>query len=303
MIQSGAAAGFLLLTAPVFSQSPPVSPDDQYVLPPDSEVQAGVPEGLVIELKLPASKVFPGFDHEAWLYLPASYDGRQRLALMVFQDGVSGYLPRDGSFRVAVVLNNLISRGDIPAMAAVFINPGLSRKYGPDGAPLNTAYNRSFEYDTPDGAYAQFLVDEVLPEVRKHASITDDPEGRGIAGYSSGGICAFNAAWHRPDQFRKVFTNNGSFVDIRGGHIIPERVRASAKKPLRVFQQDGANDRLDGPVFSKLDWPAGNQALASALQAKGYDHKFVFGEGTHSPKHAGSVFPDAMRWLWRDYRP
>jgi enterochelin esterase family protein len=43
----------------------------------------------------------------------------------------------------------------------------------------------------------------------------------------------------RPDQFSKVLSIVGSFTNIRGGHIYPEKVRASEKKPIRVFFQDG----------------------------------------------------------------
>ncbi len=54
--------------------------------------------------------------------------------------------------------------------------------------------------------------------------ITDDPEGRGICGSSSGGICAFNAAWQRPDQFRKVYSTIGSFT------LAVEKAREKLKK-------------------------------------------------------------------------
>ena len=49
-------------------------------------------------------------------------------------------------------------------------------------------------------------------------------------------------AWERPDDFRKVLSNVGSFVNLRGGHVYPERVLASDKKPIRVFLCDGRND-------------------------------------------------------------
>lgn len=41
--------------------------------------------------------------------------------------------------------------------------------------------------------------------------------------------------------------------------------------------------------------------MSAALDAKDYDHKFVFDEDTHCGKHGAQIFPDAMRWLWRDY--
>ncbi len=64
-----------------------------------------------------------------------------------------------------------------------------------------------------------------------------------------------------------------------------------------MIRLDGAND-LVNPAGS---WPEANQALAAALKAKGYDHQFVFGEGTHSSKHGASILPHVLRWLWFDY--
>jgi enterochelin esterase family protein len=146
--------------------------------------------------------------------------------------------------------------------------------------------------------YARFLIEEIIPQVAKKYNLTNDPDGRCIAGSSSGGICAFTVCWERPDYFRKCFTTVGSFTNIRGGNKYPELVRNSPKKPIRIFQQDGANDIVN--EFGS--WPEANKAMAAAFEEKGYDHKFVFGEGPHSSVHGTQIFPDAMRWIWRDYR-
>ena len=280
----------------------PKSPDDQYVLGPDSQVQAGVPKGTVKEFEWNDSKIFPGTVRKCWLYIPAQYTPDKPAALMVFQDG-GGYVKADGSWRVPLVFDNLIHKKQMPVTVGVFINPGdKPLKPGepprkrPDGRPAS-ASNRSFEYDTVNDAYAKFLLDEILPEVRKQVKITDNPEGRAIAGSSSGGICAFNVAWQRPNEFRKVFTTIGSFTNIRGGNVFPDLVRKAEKKPIRIFQQDGANDIVN----QAGSWPEANKAMAAAWKEKGYDHQFVFGEGTHNPKHGASLLPDALRWLWRDF--
>jgi enterochelin esterase family protein len=75
------------------------------------------------------------------------------------------------------------------------------------------------------------------------------------------------------------------------------RKSKSAPKPLRVFLQDGANDldNLHG------NWPLANQDMAAALKFAGYDHTFVFGTEGHNGKHGGAIFPDTLRWLWRDW--
>jgi enterochelin esterase-like enzyme len=271
-----------------------VVPDDQYHLGPDSEIQMGVAQGAVQELTLPPSKVYPGYTHRAWLYIPPQYSGQAPMALMVFQDGGT-FVSRDGPWRVPTVLDNLIQRNELPIMAAVFVDPGRSEH--DDGL---ASEQRSLEYDTLSGQYAHFLLTEVFPAIGKSVRISDDPQGRGIAGLSSGGICAFTAAWQRPDAFSKVFSAIGSFVDIRGGGAYPELIRQTDVKPLRVFLQDGARDGLSGK-FAGLDWPGGNRAIARALAFKGYDYQLVMGQGTHNPKHGASIFPAAMRWLWRDY--
>jgi enterochelin esterase family protein len=148
-------------------------------------------------------------------------------------------------------------------------------------------------------AYSEFLLTEILPEVRKQYNITDDPAGHAICGISSGGICAFTVAWERPDQFRKVVSHVGSFTNIRGGNKYPEIILGSDPRPIRVFVQDGAQDnRGRKPGWN---WVVGNLRLVAALEEKNYDYKYVFGEGAHNGNHGGVIFPDTLRWLWRDY--
>jgi enterochelin esterase family protein len=142
-------------------------------------------------------------------------------------------------------------------------------------------------------------VTEILPEVRKRYNITDDPEGHAICGISSGGICAWTVAWESPDQFRKVVSHVGSFTNIRGGNKYPDIIRSVDPKPIRVFLQDGASDnrsRRQG-----WNWVIGNFNMAAALEEKDYDYKYVFGEGAHNGNHGGTILPDTLRWLWRDY--
>jgi enterochelin esterase-like enzyme len=278
------------------------APDEQYVLGPDSQPQPGVPQGRTMEFTLEDSSTYPGFKRTWWLYIPPNYDGTTPLPVMVFQDG-GNYVTRDGAWRVPVVLENLMAKKQLPMMAAIFVNPG-DVPLAPGEPPRKRAdgrrapaRNRSVEYDTVSDTYARFLLEEIFPLARQHIVITDNPEGRGICGSSSGGICAFTVAWHRPDQFRKVYSTIGSFTNIRGGNVYPELVRTRERQPIRVFQQGGAND-LDNQHGS---WPEGNKALAAALREKEYDHVFVFGEGAHNARHGASILPYALRWLWFDF--
>jgi len=262
-----------------------------YKLGPDSEEQAGVPKGTVQEFPWKESKVYPGTERQCWIYLPPGHDAAKEYPLIVFQDGGGAVSPK-GQFRATVVLDNLIHKGEIPAMVALFINPGTVPGATPGAKSRST---RSYEYDTPDGTYAKFLIDEMLPEVAKRAKISPAPEERAVVGISSGGICAFTVAWFRPDAFRKVITGIGSFTNIRGGVWYPAAIRKTERKPIRVFLQEGEKD-LDNVHGN---WPLSNHDVVAALAFAGYDHKAVFGTEGHGGKHLGAILPDALRWLWR----
>ena len=203
------------------------------------------------------------------------------------------YVNDKGQFRVPVIFDNLIHQKKIPLMVGIFINPGNVPASDPKEKPRS---NRSFEYDTLSDQYAKFLEKEILPEVGKNLKLRQDAEGRGICGISSGGICAFTAAWERPDLFSKVLSHVGSFTNIRGGDVYPGLIRKSEKRPIRVFLQDGSND-LDNLHGS---WPLANQSMAAALKSMGYDYQFVFGTGRHSGKHGGAIMPESLVWLWRE---
>lgn len=266
---------------------------ESYPLHPDSQVQTGIPQGVVTAHSLDDSQTFPGTQRDYFIYVPAQYDGSQPAALMVFQDG-QNYIGREGAWRVPVVFDNLIHRGEMPVTIALFVNPGVTASHDPDA---QDRFNRSFEYDSVSSRYATFIVDEMIPLVKAKYTISDDPNLRAIAGSSSGAIAAFGVAWHRPDQFRRVFSTIGTYVDLRGGDEYPTLVRKSEPKPLRIFLQDGSND-LD--IYGG-DWWMANQTMLSALQWAGYSVKHVFGEGGHNGKHGAAVLPDAMRWLWADW--
>lgn len=285
--------------------------DDYYKLGPDSMAQDGVPKGkLVGPLTLP-SEVFPGTSHTYWVYVPAQYDAAKPASLIVFNDG-HAFMDPEGSVRATNVIDNLTYRREIPVMIAAFINPGHTPEQ-PDST--NTEWgdrtnNRPLEYNALDEKYPRVIVEELLPALDKDYNISHDPEHHAIAGISSGGIAAFTVAWERPDDFRKVITIVGSFTDLRGpgsGSSYADKVLESEKKPIRIFMQDGRNDlrgmgRNGGEYNEHRDWFFQSVQLANAFSKKGYDLNYTWGIGQHNgSKQGGAIFPDMMRWLWRDH--
>ena len=280
------------------------NPNSQYRLGPDSLPQEGVPKGEIRGPFVIPSHAYPGTQHTYWVYVPAQYDPAVPAALMVFQDG-QAFKDENGDIRAQNVMDNLIYRREIPVMIGVFINPGRTPEQ-PEPNPKewgDRTTNRPTEYNSLDDRYARVITEELLPALYKEYNISKDPEMHGIGGSSSGAIAAFTVAWERPNDFRKVLSNVGSFVNLRGGHVYPERVMASKKKPIRVFLCDGRNDNRgvrNGVYDEKMDWFYQNVRLMKALVAKGYDVSYTWGMNLHGQKFGGAVMPEMMRWLWRD---
>ena len=305
VIAAAASLNAVTPQQPAPAAAPPVNTDMHYQIGPDSLPREGVPKGEVRGPFTLPSEAYPGTQHTYWVYVPAQYDASVPASLMIFNDG-QAFKNMEGDVRAPNVLDNLIYRREIPVMVGVFINPGR-RPDQPEPTPQNWGdrdTNRPTEYNTLDDKYARVIVDELMPALNKDYNIAKDPERRGIGGASSGAIAAFTVAWERPNEFRKVLSIVGSFVNLRGGHAYADIVRRSEKKPLRVYLQDGRNDNRvgrGGTYDETRDWFAQNVKLMRALTEKGYDLNYTWGIGRHGQKQGGAIFPDMMRWLWRDH--
>ena len=281
-----------VLAAAVLAASPLWAQTD-YPLTADSQRHADVPAGVVTKHAW-TSQIYPGAERDYWVYVPAQYRPEEPAAVMVFQDG-ERFVNEEGRWRVPVVFDNLIHRGEMPVTIGIFVDPGvLPARSGEEQA----RFNRSYEYDALGPRYARFLIEEVLPEVAKAYNLSPDPNLRAIGGSSSGAAAAFTVAWNRPDAFRRVLSFIGSYTGLRGGDGYATLVRKTEPRPLRVFLQDGSRDLN---IYSG-NWWIGNQALASALEYAGYDVRFVQGDRGHDANHGSAILPAALRWLWRDWQ-
>lgn len=284
---------------------------------PDSYEQPGVPKGTLSPRILHTSKIFEGMKSEYWVYVPAQYDANVPTPVMVWNDG-GQHVDRNGGSRTQNVIDNLIAQKKIPVMIQVLINPGdigeaqgtktydyvagFSKK---TGRTMRDAM-RSTEYDTVTDRYPRFLVQEILAEVGQKYNLRKDGYSRAIAGESSGGIAAFNAAWQQPDQFSRVLSRIGTYTSIQwipgeldGGNIFPFAIRKTPRKNIRIWMSDGSED-LENEHGS---WPLQNIQMANSLKMAGYDYHFSFQGGSHSGAHGNAEAPQALTWLWRDYDP
>lgn len=211
-------------------------------------------------------------ERKGWIYVPRQYSG-EPAPVMIFQDG-SGYR----NAHLPEILDSLIEKKKIPVLVAVMLDP----------------VRRSEEYDTVSDRYGRFLRDEVLPLIRKDYPLLDDPMSRGVAGISSGGICAFSAAWFLPETFGRVLSQSGSFVSIEKGNTYPDLVRAAPKKNIRGYMSVSSND-LDNRFGN---WEDANHLLWGALRQQGYEFFYHEDEGFHNWFTWELQLPEALVRTW-----
>jgi len=280
----------LLLSTILFGQQP----QENYPEDSASMLQPGVPRGEILKFSFNQSKIFPGTSRDCWVYVPAQYDPAKPACVYVNQDGIQWKAPN--------VFDNLIDKKEMPITIGVFITPG--KVLADSGSGALDRYNRSFEYDGLGDAYCRFILTEILPEVEKEKTsdgreihLSKSGNDRAIGGSSSGAICAFTAAWEHPEEFSRVFSAIGTYVGLRGGDRYYTLIRKYEPKPIRIFLQDGSNDLN---IYAG-DWWKANETMERSLVFAGYEVNHVWGEGAHNGNHGNAIFPQAMRWLWKDW--
>jgi enterochelin esterase family protein len=282
----------------------------------DSIAQPGVAKGKLVGPLEFKSNIITGTVRRYWIYVPAGYNPKEPPNLLVFQDGQRAIAP---TLNIPVVLDNLIAKGDIPKTLGIFITPGnTGTEHYPDNLGIGNPNHRAPEYDALSDDYTRMLIDEILPEVAKKYAFTSDPKKRAIGGTSSGAICAWTVAWHRPDAFGNVISYIGSFTSIGyhpattstpmipGGDTYPGLIRHDPIRPIKVFFQDGTAD-LNNQFGN---WHLANEQMVSAIQwananadekkiaGPRYDMRFEWGDGAHSDVHGAWLLPGVLRWMF-----
>jgi hypothetical protein len=265
---------------------------------PEGKPDPAIPHGGFLHGSITDSKIYPGTENGFEVYVPAQYNPAKPACLLVKLDGMGAF---EGN-----VLDSLIAKKEVPIIIGVGIDSGVIWK-DPPGTPKRRAkrFNRSYEYDSMNDHFPDYVLNELLPAVQKLKTqdgrgIRLSPDGKDHAatGASTGGIGSFTLAWRRPDQFTRVYDVIGTFVSMRGGHEYPALIRKTEPKPIRIFLEDGSTDAWN-PLFGS--WFDANLNLESALNFSGYDVAHAWGNHGHDGRPGAAIFPEVMRWLWRDY--
>jgi enterochelin esterase family protein len=168
--------------------------------------------------------------------------------------------------KAPVILDNLFAEGRIPPMLAVLLDQPYERRETDLGCSKST--NR-------------FLVEELLPWLRREYRIRTAPGRTIAAGASLGGLAAAYAALSHPEAIGRVLSQSGSFwwgqTDAEPEWLTAQftsRPRVEAKLYLDV----GLMETKDGALSQLLT----NRRLRDVLRKKGYDVAYVEFNGPHA---------------------
>ncbi|HKP46807.1 MAG TPA: alpha/beta hydrolase-fold protein [Pyrinomonadaceae bacterium] len=211
-----------------------------------------------------------GNERPIWIYTPHNYSAKNKpYGLLVLSDG-GLYV---NSARVATTLDNLIAAGLIPPLVAVMLdNPNR-------GAELSC-----------NPAYANFLVQEIIPWARANFHVTDSPQHTIIGGASLGGLAAACVGFQHPEVFGNVLSQSGSFWwkpnQEKDWEWLTRQFAASARLPLRFSFEAGLLENTGGaPPGQPVPPPllVANRNLRDTLQRNGYSIHYSEFNGNHTP--------------------
>lgn len=213
-----------------------------------------------------------GEQRKIWVYTPPGFAATRKPAydLLIAFDGDM----QTEDIQLPAVLDHLQNTKAAASLIAVMIDNSANR-IG------ELANNKRF---------ADLVASEIVPWIRQHWNVTQDPQRTIVTGASAGGLAAANVAFHRPDLFGNVIAQSGAFWRGNEGSTsewewLTRQVAQSAKKPVRFYLEVGAMEMKPvlgtGPVFIEA-----NRRFRDALNAKGYDVTYVeVPRANHSPEH------------------
>ncbi|GAB3276105.1 hypothetical protein GCM10027347_49720 [Larkinella harenae] len=164
------------------------------------------------------------------------------------------------------------------------------------------------------GAYTDFVIHELLPYLQKQYRVSTEPEHAVFAGFSLGGLSAFDLVWNHPELFRKAGVFSGSFWWRQRGlndgyadsdRIMHAQVRATpvpnaSKFWFQTGTQDETDDRDNDGIIDSI---ADTLDLIAEMERKGLrwgqDVTYVEVEGgRHDPETWGQVMPRFLIWAF-----
>ncbi|MFN5021613.1 MAG: alpha/beta hydrolase [bacterium] len=224
------------------------------------------------------------------------------VALLLINDGQD--LPAMG---FADVLGRLVHSYCRLICVGIHAGPERKQEYGVAGFP------DFMQRGSSAGAYASFVLDELLPLLHQKTN-TVRFDKKYLAGFSLGGLMAFDMAIDHPHQFNAVGVFSGSFwwrskaldngyVEERDRIMHAKLRKANHHENRKFFLQVGAldekEDRNKNGIIDSIDDTLGIiHELENIGYRKGQDiHYLEMADGHHDTETWGRAMPVFLRWL------
>ena len=236
------------------------------------------------------------------IYVPSQLPSAAELDILFMNDG-QDLLKMD----IMGMINGLQKNGY--ALAVVAVHAGTERKieYGVSGKP--DFMKRGSKAD----AYARCMMEELIPFANKRFDAFAIRH-RSIAGFSLGGLMAFDLAMDYPDAFQSAGVFSGSFwwrsKDLKDGYveerdrIIHAKIRSEkANMHQRFYMQTGTLDeKADRNKNGIIDSIDDTLDIIKELTQIGFkrEEQITYVEildGTHDAETWSKAMPDFLHWL------
>lgn len=177
------------------------------------------------------------------------------------------------------------------------------REYGTSGRP-----DYAGRGDLAD-AYRRFVMGELLPYLKRKYRVRKPRGARAIAGFSMGGLSAFDIAWHHEGEFGSVGCFSASFwwrsrpfdpANPDADRIIPSRIAHAARPTeLRYYFMVGTDeeesDRNNNGIIDAID---DTLDVVAALREQGVPASHLAYRLVEGGEHNQATWgPALVEWL------
>lgn len=215
--------------------------------------------------------------------------------------------------RLRATLDALYQRQALRPFVVIAIHAGdRLHEYGAAGRPDFKGRGSKAQL------YTDFVLDELLPYVQQKYHVSTDPEQAVFAGFSLGGLTAFDLVWRHPEAFTRAGAFSGSFwwrrKALDDGYIDADRimhslVRAGRPHPnhrfwLQTGTLDETSDRNHNGIIDSIE---DTLDLLAELTRQGVPDQHIryveVAGGRHNQQTWGRIMPDFLRWAFGKATP
>lgn len=240
-------------------------------------------------INLPGSGVIAGRDLIIWL--PPSYQSEpgRSYPLLLMHDGQNIFDPSTSAFgidwQIDEAADSLMRSGKIPEViiAGLYNSRARSKEYTPGDTGI---------------AFMNYIIDTVLPVLRKEFRVKEGRENLFTGGSSAGGTISFMLVWNHPELFSGALCFSPAFRIERLDVVRFVEESDGKKKPLKFYFDNGGVG-LEARLQPGLD------EMISELKKAGYqegkDYTLVIdNEAEHNEPAWAKRIPAALLWFFGD---